>query len=92
MPSGLSWSDDGSCGGLPCAMLYIMAHSLSRDAQGRRPVAISRMTHPSDHTSTAPARPGFSPLMTSGDMYIGVPVMDLLALPAPASAATRVLP
>ena len=64
-------------------MLYMMAHSLSRDAQGRRPVAISRMTHPRDHISTAPARPGFSPLMTSGDMYIGVPVMDLLALFTP---------
>lgn len=46
--------------------------------------------------STAPARPGFSPLMTSGDMYIGVPVMDLLAAPvvdeAVVGAATRVLP
>src|SRR3569833_1792462 len=63
-------------------MLYMMAHSLSRLAQGRRPVAISRMTHPSDHTSTAPKCPGFSPLITSGDMYIGVPVMDLLGLVA----------
>lgn len=61
-------------------MLYMMAHSLSRFAQGRLPVTISRMTQPRDHTSTAPARPGFSPLMTSGDMYIGVPVMDLFGL------------
>jgi len=45
--------------------------------------------------STAPARPGFSPLMTSGDIYIGVPVMDLLAAPvvdAVVGAATSVLP
>ena len=74
-------------------MLYMIAHSLSRDAHGRRPVAISRITQPRDHMSTAPARPAFSPLITSGDMYIGVPVMDLLALPpAPLWFATRVLP
>ena len=74
-------------------MLYMIAHSLSSDAQGRRPVAISRMTQPKDQTSTAPARPGFSPLITSGDIYIGVPVIDLLGLPiALRSAATRVLP
>lgn len=89
MPDGLSWSTDGSCGGLPCAMLYMIAHSLSSDAHGRRPVAISSTTQPRDQTSTAPARPEFSPLMTSGDMYIGVPVMDL-AFP-PVSAATKVL-
>lgn len=82
MPSGLSWSGVGSCGGLPWAMLYMIAHSLSRFAHGRRPVAISRMTQPRDHTSTAPKCPGFSPLMTSGDMYIGVPVMDLLGFVA----------
>ncbi len=76
IPSGLNWSFDGNCGGLPCAMLYIIAHSLSKDAQGRRPVLISRMTQPSDQTSIAPWRPSFWPLMTSGDMYIGVPVMD----------------
>ena len=72
-------------------MLYMMAHSLSRDAHGRRPVAISRITQPSDQTSTAPARPEFSPLMTSGDMYIGVPVMDLLGLEI-CVGCTRVLP
>lgn len=77
MPSALRWSSDGSCGGLPCAMLYMMAHSLSRFAQGRRPVAISRMTHPRLQMSPAPPWPGFSPLITSGDMYIGVPVIDL---------------
>lgn len=73
-------------------MLYIMAHSLSRDAHGRRPVAISRMTQPRDQISTAPARPAFSPLITSGDIYIGVPVIDLLAFPFAAVAVTRVLP
>lgn len=73
-------------------MLYMMAHSLSRDAHGRRPVAISSMTQPRDQTSTAPARPGFSPLMTSGDMYIGVPVIDLLGLAALAGSETSVLP
>ena len=95
MPCALSWSVDGSCGGFPCAILYIIAHSLSSDAQGLRPVAISRITHPRDHISTAPARPGFSPLMTSGDMYIGVPVMDLLGAPCKGDldpAATKVLP
>lgn len=76
MPSPLSCSLLGNCGGLPCAMLYIMAHSLSKLAQGRRPVLISRMTQPSDQTSMAPRRPSLLPLMTSGDMYIGVPVMD----------------
>lgn len=74
-------------------MLYIMAHSLSRDVHGRRPVAISRITQPSDQISTEPARPGFSPLITSGDMYIGVPVIDLFLLARVAVvAATRVLP
>lgn len=82
MPSGESWSGVGSCGGLPCAMLYIIAHSLSRLAQGRRPVAISRITHPRDQTSTAPKWPGFSPLITSGDMYMGVPVIDLFGFEA----------
>ena len=76
MPSGESWSLDGNCGGLPCAILYMMAHSLSRLAHGRRPVLISRMTQPRDQTSMAPWRPSLVPLMTSGDMYIGVPVMD----------------
>ena len=77
-------------------MLYIIAHSLSKEAQGRRPVAISNMTQPNDQISTAPARPVFSPLMTSGDMYMGVPVMDLLAGAPPPDllepAATNVLP
>ena len=57
-------------------MLYMMAHSLSREAQGRRPVLISRMTQPRDQTSMAPRRPSLLPLITSGDMYMGVPVMD----------------
>lgn len=57
-------------------MLYMMAHSLSKLAQGRRPVLISRMTQPRDQMSMAPRRPSLLPLMTSGDMYIGVPVMD----------------
>ena len=76
IPSGLNWSFDGNCGGFPCAMLYMIAHSLSKDAQGRRPVLISRMTQPSDQTSMAPWRPSFWPLITSGDIYMGVPVMD----------------
>lgn len=59
-------------------MLYMMAHSLSRLAHGRRPVAISRITQPRDQISTDPAFPGLSPRITSGDIYIGVPVMDLL--------------
>src|SRR5699024_2911512 len=67
---------------------YMMAHSLSRLAHGLRPVAISRITHPRDQMSTAPARPGFSPLITSGDMYMGVPVIDLLGLVACTSAAS----
>lgn len=91
MPHSLSWSVDGSCGGFPWAILYMIAHSLSRLAQGRRPVTISRMTQPKDQISTAPALPGFSPLITSGDMYIGVPVMDLFGLVACRSAA-RVRP
>jgi hypothetical protein len=69
MPVSLSCSREGSCGGSPWAMWYMMAHSLSMDAQGRRPVAISRITQPRDHTSTAPWRPVDPPRMTSGDMY-----------------------
>lgn len=38
--------------------------------------------------STAPALPGLSPLMTSGDIYIGVPVMDLLGFVACKSVAS----
>ena len=80
MPSCDNWSLDGNCGEFPCAILYMIAHSLSRVAHGRRPVAISRTTHPSDQMSTAPRRPPFRPsplpLITSGDMYIGVPVID----------------
>jgi len=91
MPISESWSGAGMRGGLPWAMLYMIAHSLSRLAHGLRPVAISRMTHPRDQISTAPARPGFSPLITSGDMYMGVPVMDLLGLVAVRSFA-RVRP
>jgi len=75
-PCSLNCSLPGNCGGLPCAMLYMIAHSLSRLAQGRRPVLISRMTQPRDQTSMAPRRPSLLPLMTSGDMYMGVPVMD----------------
>jgi hypothetical protein len=66
----------------------ITAHSLSRFAHGRRPVAISKIQQPSDHTSNAPCRPLSEPVMTmvsgadeiyspSGDMYIGVPVILL---------------
>lgn len=91
MPCGLSWSVEGNWGGFPWAMLYMMAHSLSRLAQGRRPVAISKITQPRDQMSTAPALPGFSPLITSGDMYIGVPVIDLLGFVAVISC-TSVLP
>lgn len=76
IPGSLSCSRFGSCGGFPCAILYMIAHSLSRLAQGRRPVLISRMTQPRDQMSIAPRRPSLTPLMTSGDMYIGVPVMD----------------
>lgn len=76
MPSKLSWSLDGNCGGFPWAMLYIIAHSLSKLAQGRRPVLISRITQPRDQISMAPRRPSLDPLITSGDMYMGVPVMD----------------
>jgi len=76
IPVSLSCSLDGSCGGSPWAMWYMMAHSLSMEAQGRRPVAISRITQPSDHISTAPCRPVLPPRMTSGDMYIGVPVIE----------------
>lgn len=98
MPSGESCSLVGSWGGFPWAMLYMIAHSLSRLAHGRRPVTISRITHPSDQTSIAPWRPSFWPLMTSGDMYIGVPVMDFCLpgerAPGPvlAGSAARVLP
>ncbi len=87
-PCGLSWSGVGSCGGLPCAMLYMMAHSLSRFAHGLRPVAISKMTHPRDQMSTEPALPGLSPFMTSGDIYIGVPVMDLFGFVSCKSVAS----
>ena len=68
---------EGMCGEFPPAMLYIIAHSLSMCAQGREPDAISAITHPSDQMSTAPGRaPGYlPPLITSGDMYIGVPWM-----------------
>ena len=54
IPDSLSWSFVGSCGGLPSAMLYMIAHSLSKLAQGRLPVAISRVTHPRDQMSAAP--------------------------------------
>ena len=74
-------------------MLYMMAHSLSRLAHGLLPVAISSTTHPRDQISTEPARPGFSPLITSGDMYMGVPVIDLLGFVAVACiSAARVRP
>lgn len=72
-------------------MLYMMAHSLSKLDHGRRPVTISRMTHPNDHISPAASCVGFSPIMTSGDMYIGVPVIDLWGLLA-ATFGTSVRP
>jgi len=64
------------------------AHSLSRLAQGRRPVAISKMQQPRDQISRAPCLPLSPPVITesqsdqrkevpSGDMYIGVPVILL---------------
>ena len=40
------------------------AHSLSRLAQGLRPVAISRIQHPRDQMSSAPCRPLSEPVMT----------------------------
>ena len=40
------------------------AHSLSRLAHGRRPVAISRIQHPRDQISSAPRRPLSDPVMT----------------------------
>jgi hypothetical protein len=92
MPDSLNWSVVGSCGGLPCAMLYMMAHSLSRLAHGRRPVAISRITHPRDQMSAAPSRPPVSPLITSGDMYIGVPVIDLFGCCVAEWSVTSVRP
>lgn len=71
-------------------MLYMIAHSLSRFDHGLRPVTISRMTQPRDHTSTEPALPGLSPLITSGDIYMGVPVMDLFGVVA--AVLTKVRP
>ena len=56
-------------------------HSLSRLLHGLRPVANSRTTQPIDQISIAPWRPRLSFLMTSGDMYMGVPVRLLLAIP-----------
>lgn len=93
MPCSLSWSLVGSWGGSPWAMWYIIAHSLSMLAQGRRPVAISRMTQPSDQISTAPWRPRLVPRITSGDMYMGVPVIDLCRpCRVAACSAAKVLP
>jgi len=94
IPNSLNWSFVGNCGGLPPAIFHIIAHSLSRFAQGRRPVAISRITHPRDHTSIAPCWPGILPVITSGDMYMGVPVM-VLSLPPrdmPPTSAAKVFP
>lgn len=65
----------------------MMAHSLSRLAHGLRPVAISRMTQPRDQISTDPGFPGLSPLITSGDIYMGVPVIDRLGRDVATSAA-----
>ncbi|KAH3669596.1 hypothetical protein OGATHE_002408 [Ogataea polymorpha] len=50
------------------------ANSLSRLAHGRLPVAISNKQQPNDQISMAPNLPIVSPLIVSGDMYIGVPV------------------
>src|SRR6478735_2014638 len=69
-------------------MLYMIAHSLSSCAHGLLPVAISRITQPRDQMSTAPGLPGFSPLITSGDIYIGVPVMDRFGIVACFSPAS----
>ena len=90
IPGGLSWSGVGNCGLWPEAMFHMMAHSLSRFAQGRRPVAISRMTQPSDQMSIEPRRPAVVPVITSGDMYMGVPVMELYF--ECTAVETRVLP
>lgn len=57
---------------------------MSRLLQGRLPVAHSRMTQPTAHTSMAPILPRRSPLTVSGERYIGVPVSEL----ASAGAAT----
>lgn len=73
-------------------MLYMIAHSLSRLAHGLRPVAISRITQPRDQMSTDPGFPGFSPLITSGDMYIGVPVIDRFGCELPCPSAANVRP
>lgn len=67
-------------------MLYMIAHSLSSVLHGRRPVDISRITQPSDQISAAPEWrewdvAGKSPRITSGDMYIGVPVIVFCGLP-----------
>lgn len=58
-------------------------HSLSKLDQGFRPVAHSRTTQPKDQISMAPCLPRELFLMTSGDMYIGVPVKLLLTAPDP---------
>jgi len=83
--------------------VYGTAHSLSRLAHGRRPVAISRRQQPRDHISTAPVRPLSAPVITnisgcskhfipSGDIYIGVPVILLRLVRAAVVMAALVLP
>ena len=64
----------------PCCSTY---HSLSRLDQGFLPVAHSKTTQPKDQISMAPCLPRELFLMTSGDMYIGVPVRLLLTAPGP---------
>ncbi|KAH3685098.1 hypothetical protein WICPIJ_003932 [Wickerhamomyces pijperi] len=55
----------------------MIAHSLSKAAHGRLPVAISKTQQPVDQMSTAPYLEVTDPVITSGDMYIGVPVILL---------------
>ncbi len=59
---------------------YDTHHSLSKCDQGFLPVAHSKTTQPSDQMSIAPRAPPLSFLITSGDIYIGVPV-KLLVIP-----------
>ena len=67
-------------------------HSLSRLLQGLRPVAHSRTTQPNDHMSIAPWRPRLLFRMTSGDMYMGVPVRLLFMPNWPLAAEGAAVP
>lgn len=56
--------------------LNMMAHSFSADCQGFLPVANSSVMQPTDQMSMAPSCPPGVFLMTSGDMYMGVPFIE----------------